>query len=131
MKEWDITIHNLNHTNPIQHKGLKIEIKDAGTITATNPNNIQKILDSCGLGDFNSTSTPHVDNQDATARRASPEIPDDQVLFMSVLGGCRFVADTTHPKIAYIVGVLGRQIVDPAERHMIAPKRVVRYLKGV
>ena len=130
-QEWDVTIQRLSITNPIQHTGLMIAIDHTGTITVTNAKTIQSILDNMGMTDCNPAPTPHVDNEDATDKRRPDETAADQAQYMKILGGCRFVADTTHPKTAYIAGVLGRHLADPAARHMTALKRLVRYLKHV
>lgn len=67
------------------------------------------------MSGWNPAPTPHVDNADATEKRQPHEPAADQAQYMSVLGGCRFVADTTHPQPAFIAGVLGRHLADPAE----------------
>lgn len=50
--------------------------------------------------------------------------------YQSAVDTLRFIADTTHPRIAYIVGVFGRHLHDPAQRHMDALKHVYRYLSS-
>jgi hypothetical protein len=47
------------------------------------------------------------------------------------VGSLRYFADTTHPAIAFIVGLLGRNLHQPTDRHMAAAHRVLRYLRGV
>jgi hypothetical protein len=41
-----------------------------------------------------------------------------------------FLADATHPLIAYPVGALGRHLVRPPLKHIVATKNVMRYLRG-
>lgn len=47
---------------------------------------------------------------------------------MSDVGSLRFVADTTHSGISCIVGVLGRHLHDPSQRHVDALKPIYGYL---
>ena len=44
------------------------------------------------------------------------------------MGTLRFIADTTHPAISWIVGVLGRHLHNPAPRHATALKSIYRFL---
>jgi hypothetical protein len=71
-----------------------------------------------------------LDGQDLSDCRQE-KLQADRASFMRALGTCRFIADTTHPQIAYICGVLGRHVRQPAVRHMGSLKRVMRYLRGV
>jgi hypothetical protein len=129
-RQWQITIQQLTPSSPIQHTGLRITRTPSGTITVTNPGAITRLLTAHGMQDCNAAPTPHLDGQDLSTCR--PDEPHaDQATFMSALGSCRFIADTTHPQIAYICGVLGRHMRQPAARHMDSLKRVLRYLRGV
>jgi hypothetical protein len=47
-----------------------------------------------------------------------------------VVGSLRILIDNTHPLIVHPVGVLGRHLVRPDLRHMVATKSVLRYLRG-
>lgn len=49
---------------------------------------------------------------------------------MRNVGTLRFIADTTHPGISYIVGFLGRYLQDPCQRHVDALKSTYRYLSS-
>lgn len=49
-------------------------------------------------------------------------------MYRSAVRTQRFIADTTHLEIAYIVGVLARHLHNPAQRHFDALKHVCRYL---
>jgi hypothetical protein len=50
--------------------------------------------------------------------------------YQELIGSLSFICDTTHPTISWMVGVLGRHLHCPTERHMAASKMVLRYLKG-
>lgn len=47
---------------------------------------------------------------------------------MSDVGSLRFVADTTHPGISHIIGILGRHLHNPSQRHVNTLKQMSRYL---
>lgn len=58
------------------------------------------------------------------------EISTEKPANQSALGTLRFVSDTTHPGIAWMLGILGRHIDNPAQRHADAIKPVLRYLSS-
>lgn len=52
----------------------------------------------------------------------------DMSAYQSDVGVLRFVVDTTHSAIALLVGMLGRQLHNPAKIHGDAIKPMLRYL---
>lgn len=52
----------------------------------------------------------------------------DNKQYMSDVGSLRFIADTTHPDISHIVGLLGGHLHNPSQRHVDALKPIYRYL---
>ncbi len=63
------------------------------------------------------------------ARRPG-EPPANVPAYQSLVGSLRFLADTTHPTLCHIVGVLGRHLHAPCDRHVAAAKHALRYLQG-
>lgn len=112
-----------------QHVGQKITKLPCGGIQLSNPKIIQKLQTDQGLENCNPVQVPYVTNADITTRR-SDEPPADKKAFPKVVGILRFIADTTHPAIAWITGVLGRHLHNPAQRHATALKPIVRYLSS-
>jgi hypothetical protein len=53
----------------------------------------------------------------------------DATLFKQVVGSLRFICNT-RPDINYAVGSVSRFMSNPKASHMIAAKRILRYLKG-
>ncbi|KAE9618243.1 putative RNA-directed DNA polymerase [Lupinus albus] len=53
----------------------------------------------------------------------------DASMFRQVVGSLRYICHT-RPEIAYSVGLISRFMSDPRQPHMIAAKRILRYLKG-
>ena len=53
----------------------------------------------------------------------------DQTLYRSMIGKLQYVVHT-RPDIALAVGIVTRFSAKPKENHMMAIKRILRYLKG-
>jgi hypothetical protein len=92
---------------------MKIARASNGDITVFNPMLIIKLLATNGLIDCNSSPTPHIDGHD-TSKTTENDILADTATFQSTLGSCRFLADTTHPQLAFIIGSLGRHAHNPS-----------------
>ena len=53
----------------------------------------------------------------------------DQTAYRSMIGKPQYVVHT-RPDIALVVGMVARFSANPKENHMMAIKRIMRYLKG-
>ena len=91
---------------------------------------ILNLLERFNLRDAVHTSTP--------ADISVPLVADDgvsqpvgQQLYQQMIGSLQYAAGGTRPDIAYIVGVLARFCHKPTQLHLIAAKRVFRYLGGM
>jgi hypothetical protein len=130
-KEWKITIQRFTpEMSIIQHAGLKIQNLPNGSISMTNPKAIQNILQAQGLQDCNPAPTPHIAGMTWALRNPTKRLID-VTTYKSILGSCRFLADTTHPEIAYITGIAGQHAHNPTARHMLAVKRILQYCSEV
>jgi len=58
----------------------------------------------------------------------SGEEEANQKEYQEIVGSLNYAAIATRPDISFVVGVLGRYASDPAQRHMIMARRVMRYL---
>ena len=58
----------------------------------------------------------------------SPEV--NQTLYISMIGKLQYVVHNT-PDIALAIGIVARFSANPKENHMMAVKRIMRYLKGI
>jgi hypothetical protein len=99
-----------------------------GGLKLTKPK-LDALLSHHGMADSNPTILPHVASATLHSTQDGEPLVDPSE-YRSVVGSLRFLADTTHPLIAHPVGVLGRHLVRPALRHMVATKNVMRYLRG-
>jgi hypothetical protein len=73
----------------------------------TNPKAIHRMLQAQGLQDCNPAPTPHIDGHDMSNMKTDEDIINIKT-YQSILGSCWFLADTTHPEIAYITGIAGQ-----------------------
>ena len=55
-----------------------------------------------------------------------PAIP---ILFKQIVGSLRYLCNS-RPDIAYAVGIISRFMSEPRVSHLLAAKRVMRYIKG-
>jgi hypothetical protein len=126
----NITRQPIRPGTSVKHLGMKITRDANGDITISNPALITNLLAANGLNDCNPSPTPHIDGQ-VTSKTTDADILTDKTAYQSTLGSCRFLADTTHPQLAFMIGSPGRHAHNPSTRHDTALKRVLRYLKGV
>ncbi|TYG65964.1 hypothetical protein ES288_D06G229300v1 [Gossypium darwinii] len=55
--------------------------------------------------------------------------PVNPTLFKSIIGSLRYLT-ITGPYIMYVVGIVSKYIEKPKQDHLIAAKRILRYIKG-
>jgi hypothetical protein len=63
-------------------------------------------------------------------KRKPDEDACDPTINQSMIGSLMYAMTATRPDIAYAIGVLSRYNHDPSNEHMIALKRLFRYLNG-
>jgi hypothetical protein len=86
------------------------------------------ILDRFGMSDCKPAPTPMALGTLIDKRKPN-EPPADSTEYRKVVGALQYLVHT-RPDIAFAVGVLGRYTQDPAVRHWVMCKRVLRYIKG-
>jgi hypothetical protein len=76
-------------------------------------------------------STPMSDST-RISKTDSPEIVDDVLRqeYMEMVGSLLYLSYNTRPDIAYACSQLGGMLQNPGPVHLVAAKRVIRYLKG-
>jgi len=57
------------------------------------------------------------------------EEPVDPTLFKQIVGSLRYLCNS-RPNIAYVVGIINRFMSEPRASHLLAAKRVMRYING-
>lgn len=89
------------------------------------------VLERFGMEDSKPVSTPLVPN--TTLSKTDEEgkaMPGDKAWFASVVGSLMYLAVATRPDLSFAVGCLARFMSDPCEHHIVAAKRILRYLHG-
>ena len=80
-----------------------------------------------GLEDSKLVSTPMVTALKLSKNDDSIEV--NQTLYRSMIGKLQYVVHS-RPDIALDVGIVARFFANPRENHLMAMKRIMRYLKG-
>ena len=97
---------------------------------------LKDILQSADMQNCNSMPTPMVPKFEFTAKdspaneKDKDEIKNIQVLYRKLVGKLGYVATWGRPDLALARSKLGKFVQNPGKRHMVALKRVVRYIKG-
>lgn len=95
----------------------------------SNPNKRKNLLTEKGMNRAHSTSVPYFTSADLSKGSEYKSTVDVKYCQCTV-GTLIFFANTTHPGLAYILGILGRQLHDLCERHFDATKPILRYLSS-
>lgn len=74
----------------------------------------------------NSAETPAEMNLKFGKGKGEPTA--DETLYREIVGSLMFICHT-RPDISYVVGLVSRFMSNPKQSHMMAAKRVLRYLK--
>ncbi|TPX48526.1 DNA-directed DNA polymerase [Synchytrium endobioticum] len=101
----------------------------ARTITITQRKYIQDMLEKFHFAEWNPSPLP-VTMHEKIASRGPQEPPCDNNLYRSMVGSLLYASNMTRPDIATPVALAGQYVVDPAERHLVAVKKILRYLAG-
>jgi transposase InsO family protein len=136
-QEIDATVKSLKNMFEIKDLGepkllLGIQIirdDKTGTITLSQKNYIDTILNRFGYSKLNPVSTP-LDPHINLKKRDPSLTPDPQTVkdFQTKLGSLMYAALGTMPQLAYSVQKLSQFATNPAPEHITALKRVFRYL---
>ena len=89
---------------------------------------IDKLIDKYRLTDSKAVSTPSDSNMilmknDRISNRC------DKSLYQSLVGGLLYAALATRPDIQFAVSTVAKYCSEPNQSHLIAAKRILRYLK--
>lgn len=86
-----------------------------------------EIIDRAGMSSCKPTHTP-VDTASKLSASDSPHVAD-LTLYRSLAGALQYLT-FTRPDISYAVQQVCLHMHDPRENHMLALKRIIRYLHG-
>ena len=110
--------------------GIRIERnRQKRTLTLTQDATIQRVLKQFGMSQCKVVNTPMGKSTDMSPFTGSIN-EDRQKQYQSIVGSIMYVTTQTRPDIAYAVSALSRHCINPGEHHLLAAKRVLRYLAG-
>ncbi|GKV47061.1 hypothetical protein SLEP1_g53999 [Rubroshorea leprosula] len=122
MAEFDMSDLGLMH----YYLGIEVDQSAAG-IFISQKKYVQDILDRFRMKECNPVSTPI----DAGMKLAkNPEgMKVNSTLYKQIVGSLMYLT-TTRPDIMHAVSLISRYMESPKEMHLLAAKRILRYLKG-
>ena len=106
--------------------GLQIQQSKNG-ICITQSKYIKEILKKFGMENSRPVGT-HMSTRNKPSKDDDSKAVD-QTTYRSMIGKLQYVVQT-RPDIALAVGMVARFSANPKENHMMAIKRIMRYLKG-
>ena len=107
--------------------GLQVDEMKYG-IYITQSKSIKEILKKFGFVDSKLVSTPMVITLKLSKNDDSTEV--NQTPYRSMIGKLQYVVHN-RPAIALVVGIVARFSANLRENHLMAMKRIMRYLKGI
>jgi len=112
--------------------GIKVDHdREAGTLKISQEQYILNLLKDYSMSDCKSVSTPAEPNSKLV--KTPDDEKDKEALkfpYRQLVGALLWIARTCRPDIIYAVNKLGSHCNNPNTSHVIAAKRVLRYLKG-
>ena len=90
---------------------------------------IEELLTRFKMEDCTPVSTPIVDRL-SDGNRGQPLSKKDQETYRAIVGSLLYLSCWTRPDISFAVSELSRFVSDPGDKHMVAAKHLLRYVKG-
>uniref|UniRef100_I1PRH8 Reverse transcriptase Ty1/copia-type domain-containing protein n=1 Tax=Oryza glaberrima TaxID=4538 RepID=I1PRH8_ORYGL len=106
--------------------GIEVKQGDDG-ISLNQGRYAQRIVESAGLKDCNPCATPMEERLKLSRDSTAP--PVDATEYRRLVGSLRYLVHT-RPDLAFAVGFVSRFMERPTEEHMVAVKRILRYVAG-
>ncbi|KAK2970503.1 hypothetical protein RJ640_013575 [Escallonia rubra] len=112
----------------MMHYFLGIEVKQsAAGIFISQKKYVQEILDRFQMKNCNYVSTPTEFRLKLSKDQGGKQV--NSTLYKQIVGSLMYLT-TTRPDIMYSVSLISRYMENPTELHLLAAKRIFRYLKG-
>ena len=115
--------------------GIKI-LRDRanGVLKLSQRTYVEKILKRFNMHNYSSTRAPIVKG-DKFSKAQCPQNYHEReemrtIPYSSLVGSLMYAQVSTHPNIAFVVGMLGRYLSNPRSQHWKAAKKVLRYFQG-
>ncbi|UYV85025.1 hypothetical protein LAZ67_X004328 [Cordylochernes scorpioides] len=119
----------VKYLGPISHMlGVSFKMSEDGSMTLSQSNYIEELLQRFRLQDAKGISTPMETNLDLSVRKNGNS--NERLPYRELIGGLSYLSQRTRPDIAYAVGILSRYCDNYTRKHWEAGKRVLRYMKS-
>jgi hypothetical protein len=112
-----------------RYTGIEIEYNDDGSIKIHQESYIRELLKRHGMEDCNPVSTPS-DPSIKLTKTTDVDNPVNSTEYASITGGLMFGACVTRPDIMHATTQCSAYNANPCSRHLMAAKRILRYLAG-
>ena len=89
---------------------------------------LNKVLNQFNMQNCNPAFTP--EEMFKLSKLEQNEEQIDLKLYQSIVGALMYAAISTRPDIAHAVNMISRYLGNPGEKHLVAAKRILRYIKG-
>jgi hypothetical protein len=99
------------------------------TLHIDNQVHIEKLLDKFGMRQCKPANTPE-EQMKLVPTASEEEEKVDKVMYQSMIGALNYLVQTCRPDIAHAVNTVSRHCTDPSHIHLVAVKRIMRYLRG-
>ncbi|CAN6310868.1 unnamed protein product [Urochloa humidicola] len=106
--------------------GIEVE-QGRDAITLKQSAYARKLLERSGMTECKAYPTPMEEKIKLSKKSTAPKV--DATEYRSLVGGLRYLVHT-RPDIAFSVGYVSRFMEDPREDHLVAVKRLLRYVAG-
>jgi hypothetical protein len=113
--------------------GMEVDYdREARTIKLRQKGYIETILKRYNFDHKHTHRTPMIHKHNLAPRSSTEPHQDADAIthYMSLVGGLRYIANSTRPDIAYCTGQLAWYLADPGVEHFAAAKQCYLYLKG-
>jgi hypothetical protein len=111
--------------------GVEISKLDENTLLLHQTAYVKKILNNFNMSECNSVKTPLPRDMNLSLMDSPEEVdPKLQSMYRAIVGSLMYLYQWTRPDLGFAVTFLSRYLHKPGEKHLLAAKHVLRYLKG-
>src|SRR2546423_9100174 len=110
--------------------GMEIEYEEDGSVKLHQEQYLHNLLKRHRMQDCNPLSIP-LDTSVNLIKAIDSDHLANSKEYTSIVGGLMFAACVTRPDIMCAVGQLSQFLNKPTSKHLLAAKRILRYLKGI
>ena len=119
---------SVKEEEPTLFLGVRIRRRQDGSIALDQRHYVEKIMDRFGFEGVTNRPLDTPASLTADLRPRDADEPRCAEKYRELLGALLYLAICTRPDISYAVSVASRFAADPAQRHWIQLKRILRYV---